>query len=342
MSDPAPSDPSVLRDLAARIGNWARDRATARAFRGASYDGPEGTDGPVAQPDAGSGTELLQGLSLLWPAGSEGAATATVPEQTAVGLEISHLVAQIAPKRRFAPELDRILRSPLTDESAIRYRQDIVSDILECPELSNCCRVLAEQAVASSESFRLATEDRPRLFLVATRLAELQDSVDTVDALLDAMGRAAHLRSAGLTLLRTRMEKVSRSGWYTSLRSTVGRLRDAGLPCCTPSIRPPEDRVTTLRDAYNVNLAFRLLERGAEGGRAVGLAQLHAQSGMHVPAAEAQLSVADTQDLPATGQPTYRVVRASPRGRSYAQTVAQCTSGHWKASSGRVAWKEGP
>ena len=289
MSDQGSPDPSVFRELAARIGSWTRDRATARAFRGGSANEPDGAAEPAVPPDPGPGTELLRGLSLLWPAGSEGAGTATVPEQTAVDLELAYLVTQIAPKRRFAPELDRLLRSPLTDERTIRYRQDTVSDILGSPELAKCCRLLAEQAVASSESFRLALEDRPRLFLVATRLAELQDFADTVDGLLDALRRAANLRSEGMKLLRSRLEELARSAWYASLQSTVRRLLAdiRGIRSVTvginldPHLRPVEATLLSInRRPFLGSRPLSTLLGGQKDASRRGIADLQAEDGI--------------------------------------------------------------
>ena len=455
MSEPHTPDPSTLRELIEHLERRARERTAARSMRHA-----EETPGQpeTAAEDRGSSAraaELLKGLSLLWPperASKTAALSSVVPERTAVDLEVPYLVAQIAPKRRYAPFLDKLLRSPLQDEETIRYRQGIVADIAGCRELRICCRLLAEQAVASSESFRLVHEDRPRLFFVAMRLSELQDFVDSVDALNGAMAKAEILDSRGLRVLRERLGELARTGWYLSLRRTVTRLltdirdirsvtvginldselkpveatllsinrdrfrssrfldsilgktgeeerrgiaelhsmlaqrpglalpiapplfrdlaaildqmgRDmerelaafsgpsvdfvtalkqelvfyasavsleerlgaAGLPVCRPTIAEREERVTVLKDAYNVNLAFRMLEHGAgpgsalvrndalledplriavltgpnNGGKsvylqAIGLAQLLAQCGMSVPALSATISVCDS------------------------------------------------
>ncbi len=103
----------------------------------------------------------------------------------------------------------------------------------------------------------------------------------------------------------------------------VERLRAAGLPTCRPEIAPQAERVCSLHDAYNVALALRRLTQSAsadeivlndvhfgpegrifvltgpnQGGKttytqAIGLAQVLAQAGLHVPARQARLSPAD-------------------------------------------------
>lgn len=105
----------------------------------------------------------------------------------------------------------------------------------------------------------------------------------------------------------------------------VQQLRAAGLPTCRPEIAPVEVRVCVMHDAYNVSLALhtqRTAQSGAptivtnevafagghptvwiltgpnRGGkttyaRAVGLAHLLAQAGLHVPARTACISPID-------------------------------------------------
>ena len=146
-------------------------------------------------------------------------------------------------------------------------------------------------------------------------------------SILDQLGRLMELELARFSEESVRFTTSLKQElvFYASAVSLVERLREAGLPSCAPAIRPPGDRTTVLRGLYNVNLAFRVLERGADlrsamvasdadfsdplrmavltgpnnGGKsvylqAVGLAQLLAQSGMHVPAAKSELAVADT------------------------------------------------
>jgi AcrR family transcriptional regulator len=103
----------------------------------------------------------------------------------------------------------------------------------------------------------------------------------------------------------------------------VQRLRDAGLPTCQPEIVNADDRRTELDDAYDPGLALRLLAGASAAGvvpnpvsfdgtsarvwvlsgpnrsgkttfiRAIGLAHVLAQAGLHVPARTARLSPVD-------------------------------------------------
>jgi DNA mismatch repair protein MutS len=111
--------------------------------------------------------------------------------------------------------------------------------------------------------------------------------------------------------------------FYLAAVRLLERLRSHGLPVCRPDIAPMTERVCTLREAYNLNLALHqmahapgtapivtndvamdedgrisILTGPNQGGKTtythmVGLCQLLAQTGLWVPAAQARLSPVD-------------------------------------------------
>jgi len=111
--------------------------------------------------------------------------------------------------------------------------------------------------------------------------------------------------------------------FYLAAVRLMERLRSRGLPVCRPDIAPMTERVCTLREAYNLNLALHqmahtpgtapvvtndvamdddgrigILTGPNQGGKTtytqmVGLCQLLAQTGLWVPAAQARLSPVD-------------------------------------------------
>ncbi len=110
--------------------------------------------------------------------------------------------------------------------------------------------------------------------------------------------------------------------FYLGAARLVERLRAAGLPLATPTLRPAEERHTELEALYDVTLALQLLNQGRKanlvlndahlngqgrvailtgpnrGGkttftRAVGLAHVMAQAGLPVPARRAVVSPVD-------------------------------------------------
>jgi DNA mismatch repair ATPase MutS len=111
--------------------------------------------------------------------------------------------------------------------------------------------------------------------------------------------------------------------FYLAAVRLMERLRSHGLPVCRPDIAPMTERVCTMREAYNLNLALHqmahppgtapivtndvamdddgrigILTGPNQGGKTtytqmVGLCQLLAQVGLWVPAAQARLSPVD-------------------------------------------------
>lgn len=111
--------------------------------------------------------------------------------------------------------------------------------------------------------------------------------------------------------------------FYLAALRLMERLRGAGMPVCRPCIRPMDERVGKLREAYNLNLALQgtgpsgtaerivrndvcmdrhhritILTGPNQGGKTtytqmVGLCHVLAQAGLWLPAAEAHISPAD-------------------------------------------------
>jgi DNA mismatch repair protein MutS len=120
--------------------------------------------------------------------------------------------------------------------------------------------------------------------------------------------------------------------FYLGAVHLIGRLRESGLPACRPELAPADERVCQIEEAYNVDLALLAgkrpgatgdgTEAGPAGGvitnaislgpsgriiiltgpnqggkttyiQAIGLAQVLAQAGLHVPGSAARISPVD-------------------------------------------------
>jgi DNA mismatch repair ATPase MutS len=158
--------------------------------------------------------------------------------------------------------------------------------------------------------------DNPLLYPLFRDLAEVLKQVSRPVA--RALQHYQHLNTGFLGALADEL------AFYVGGAQLVERLRAAGLPTCRPEMAPQAERVCILHDVYNVALALRWLAQSPpsastmvlndvhfgpegrifvltgpnQGGKttytqAVGLVQVLAQAGLHVPARQARLSPVD-------------------------------------------------
>jgi DNA mismatch repair protein MutS len=155
----------------------------------------------------------------------------------------------------------------------------------------------------------------PLMVPLFSDLAQVLDSV--CQPLVQALRRYESLHSGFLATLHGDLT------FYLAVVRLLQRLRSCGLPVCRPEIAPMRERVCTLHEAYNLNLAVHqmahadgkvrvvknavqmgdngricILTGPNQGGKTtytqmVGLCQILAQAGVWVPAAQARLSPVD-------------------------------------------------
>lgn len=153
----------------------------------------------------------------------------------------------------------------------------------------------------------------PQLF---RDLSELLD--ETSRPIADALRKYVQINSRLLIALKTDI------AFYIGAARLIQKLEAVGLPLCQPEIAPTDERVTHLEALYNVNLALQhlydksktpadivrndalfadsgrifILTGPNQGGkttytRAIGLAHVLFQAGLHVPAVNARMSPVD-------------------------------------------------
>jgi DNA mismatch repair protein MutS len=157
--------------------------------------------------------------------------------------------------------------------------------------------------------------------LLVPLFKDLNDVLETVSKpVLKALTRYIRHNGQFLTALEPQI------AFYLGAAKLIARIRAAGLPVCRPEVLPAADRICEVTDAYNINLALRLLDRqpGADlskqvitndiafgdagrifiltgpnqGGKttytqSAGLLQVLCQAGMYVPGSSARISPVD-------------------------------------------------
>lgn len=166
--------------------------------------------------------------------------------------------------------------------------------------------------------FEVELNDRSSPFMPALfrDLSILLD--DTSRPIVTALKKYTQISSAFLISLKQEL------AFYLGSTQLIIDLQRSGLPLCQPEILPADDRHASIEEIYNLNLALMLRGRQEnlsdevirndvlfadqgriyiltgpnQGGKttytqAVGLAQILAQAGLHVPAQSASISPVD-------------------------------------------------
>ena len=132
--------------------------------------------------------EVTPEISLLWPDSSAaaGAGNRNVLAGNAAGdLGIDTLVERLRFPAHLRVKLRELLLAPLSDAEAIRYRQDVLEDLLNNPRLvtrlEELLRKLAHLGYLSDYPFQTTLEK------VTARLGELEVYIDCVHMLQQAL-----------------------------------------------------------------------------------------------------------------------------------------------------------
>ncbi|MEL6309172.1 MAG: hypothetical protein AAFV98_01270 [Chloroflexota bacterium] len=186
-------------------------------------------------------------LSLLWQSPD------SIPERPASDslyedLNVRRLVRSIALNPRYENYVRDILLTITTDASVIRYRQQVMVDLLNNPALVAQLHQLLEEIIALEEYLKAPQWEKNVLRQVAWRLSELQRYVDTVIGLHTVLVNAGDaLQSTGLRQLRQSLTDIVESDIFQHLR--------AELPDLVPKIRD----VRSITVGINLDLELRPL-----------------------------------------------------------------------------------
>jgi DNA mismatch repair protein MutS len=184
--------------------------------------------------------------------------------------------------------------------------------------------------------------------------------------LSDLLGRSCRPIAAALERYvrinsRILAETSEELTFYLGARRLIRRVQSWGLPLCRPEIAPAEEGACVLKDGYNLNLALRFAAQDAadlgerivrndfeignigdvfvltgpnRGGKttymqAVGLAQVLAQAGLHVPAQSARISPVDGifTHFPAKEHPELDTGRLGEEAQRLRELFAEATPG---------------
>jgi len=164
--------------------------------------------------------------SLLWPPGADRAA-ARLPDSAAADLGLDHLSAAVAREVGYARSIREILHALSTDPAVIAYRQAVLAELLDNPDLAQRLAALLPEIGALDGFVYAARPGQSPLHEVAWRVSQLEAWVACVQGLHAALDAAPALRAEGLRLLRATVGGWARDPSFQRLAAELPALLDA-------------------------------------------------------------------------------------------------------------------
>jgi hypothetical protein len=181
----------------------------------------------------------LQPLSLMFPGAKAAPRTDSGGWET--DLALNEVVRALTPDKRYAAFIRQTLTAMITDSEIIRWRQGVLADFLDNPDMAEKIGALLPQlATLQVGNPLLGQRQRNLLLETSDRLAELDLYVTIVQALYDILA-AARLNAPALLQLRENLLALLKDEGYQALREDL------------PVLRAPLERITSLTIGINLD-----------------------------------------------------------------------------------------
>ncbi len=176
-------------------------------------------------PQAASQSEPPK-ISLLW-LDDEAASRATAKDALlSDDLRVKVIADVMSPHVDYLRPIHNLLATLLTDEATLRYRQDVFEDCLENPEFTASLRLLLPQIRDLHNTVRDIRARRNQVSLVLSRLTELENYIECVNA-FDALMRqhAYGLKAAGWKSLAAELRRIVNEPAFRQMTEELPPLR---------------------------------------------------------------------------------------------------------------------
>ncbi len=264
----------------------------------------------------------MEGFSLLWPAGLDReAASGTMSTQIAEDLLLDRIAEAMAGGEATRTQILTMLQRPCQDPAAIAYRQDILADFDESPELAAGIASFLPRIAELVYFSETRRGESSTLRQMLWRLGELELYVECIASLSRLL--SGRVRSAGMRALARLVEERREDPLFENLRQELPRLSAAIKKRSSVTIgvnlderlRPVEAALLAINERRigERSLLARLMGRGGEESLK-GIGPMHGNAAPRGPSAlpQAALPLAPLfQDLDGLLQSVSRpVVRA--------------------------------
>ncbi len=179
----------------------------------------------AASSDEAVGTDGMTNPfpSLLWTRSRSGEDATTLDDETMTDLRVDVLLRSVVPHPSQLGTLYALVRELPLGEDVVSYRQGVLADVLGTPTLEGLVAQMASEHAYARGATAGEASDGTNLGSVLARLAELDDFVNTIGRLRDAMAVEADLEQ-GLAALREAVWAVSSGDGFERLRKVVGEM----------------------------------------------------------------------------------------------------------------------
>ncbi len=265
--------------------------------------------------DTSPQTQSRPGFSLLWPASYTRAASHTpLDSNSARDLELARTIGGLTPRDEHRAAIERVLYDLCTDPAVIRYRQDILDDLLRHPDLVAHLDQLLPALDSLAHHRVRVVKDPTVLHEVAWRASELETIVDSVQSLNTVFTRLGDgLNSAGLRQLRDTVAAIASDPTFQhlvqALPDLLGQLRLSASVTIgvnlDHNLRPVEATLLAVNDRKFTasSLLSKLLGRSSASWE--GVAPLHSAA-RAVPGEALPALVAPGQEINPLMVPLFR------------------------------------
>lgn len=143
-------------------------------------------------------------------------------------LGITPIVQALDFDRRHSLFISNVLNELISDEATIRYRQDVLENMLTLPHLVEHIESLLPALCALTETRPFLTQSAVTpLLLIGGRMAELDNYLQCVEGLLEALSQAGEaIKAAGLQALHDHLIALKAEEDYQRLAAELPALRE--------------------------------------------------------------------------------------------------------------------
>ena len=246
-------------------------------------------------------THVTHDLSLLWPPAYETHPQPRLTDAAVNDLDLPRTIAALGDEYGYATRIREVLLQLCDDPAVIAYRQDVLADLVDVPDLGERLAGLLPEVIAlDSWGYSIRPGQSP-LHEVVWRVGQLETYVEVIQGLQGVFeGLERPLRAEGLVRLRDLAAMVAADEMFVRLSvelpDLVAQVR--GIASITigvnldDQLRPVEATLIAINNkkfrGYASSLLSLLFGRDAQDGQWEGITPLHSARPSGAPAAMPQ------------------------------------------------------